>query len=591
MAYVSIRWGRSSPYHLNYALKDRAPNDATFAHDCSPETAIADFAAVRAEHNQEGGNHVLHVMQSFSPTDSNLRSPEQLNALGQALALKVFPGHQFVIRTHTDTEKTHNHIIVNTVHSGTGKKIENKRALIFRLQDESDTLCREGGLSVINREAKVRSAKLPYKAQHMIRAGKNSYLLDLSQKADVARSIATNFDEYRDTLHAFGIRVLIEEKNISYFYPGRERGKRGSKLGHVYDKPGLAEAFETNQEKFAHRPELKALFQSQAEQIAKNGMPKHPSGVSHFQNLWSGEDAPWRVPQTTKIQRRDSNAAFHSDQELARLFVPAEEIRRARGNSLLAYCERNKIALTKNDKGETVLRGREFVVVSEFEFQNTKNGTRGSIIDLVAAHKNMTLLQAAAHLNGNSRLLLLERTAGEIAPKFRSFYVPNLRKSSAAKVANTLRAFARERGRSQPSHKEHSEFEIGRMGQKGGVWLFFEDEPKPDRLLMQHESALFAHAHLNKANGMPTMSHRTERAIDLFLVQNPSVKTIHFVTPASPDRRSADLLFGDILRRKYQSLGIDLVAVHDEKSLQRSFSIEPRASEISRGKGGPDIGF
>ncbi len=29
MAYVSIRWGQSASYHLNYATKDRAPSDET----------------------------------------------------------------------------------------------------------------------------------------------------------------------------------------------------------------------------------------------------------------------------------------------------------------------------------------------------------------------------------------------------------------------------------------------------------------------------------------------------------------------------------------------------------------------------------
>lgn len=128
MAYVSIRWGQSASYHLNYATKDRAPSDETYAHDCSAETAISDFESVRAEHNKEGGNQVLHVIQSFSASDSLKMDVSAFCEMGKSLARQNFPGHQYVLRTHTDTDKIHNHIVINTVNSETGKKIENKRA-------------------------------------------------------------------------------------------------------------------------------------------------------------------------------------------------------------------------------------------------------------------------------------------------------------------------------------------------------------------------------------------------------------------------------------------------------------------------------
>jgi hypothetical protein len=428
MAYVSIRWGKSASHHLNYALKERAPDDAVHAHDCSVENAAQDFEAVRAEHNKEGGNQVLHVVQSFSPNDSRKYDAEEFNRLGCSFVESNFPGHQFVIKTHTDTGKTHNHIIVNTVNSETGKKIENKRALIFRLQDSSDKFCKEYGLSVINREAKERQARLPYKVQQMVRAGKQSYIFDISQKADVARSIATNFDEYRDIMHGFGIRTVIEEKNISYFYPGKERGKRGSKLGRAYGKEGLSEKFQANEKKFAGYPELKERFYNQCAQIQKHGMPPVPECASHFVKLWNGEYTTWNhAASYTKVSRRDSQEKFQSDAKLKSAFVPAEEIKRARAQSIFDYCERNKIQLTKNDKGETVLKGKEFVTVSDLEFTNTKNGTKGSLIDLVAAHKGVSLVQAVARINGNERLLLLERHLGEVPLKYRSFHVPNMK--------------------------------------------------------------------------------------------------------------------------------------------------------------------
>src|SRR6202034_4064749 len=122
-------------------------------------------------------------------------------------------------------------------------------------------------------------------------------------------------------------------------------------------------------------------------------------------------------------------------------FVPADEIKKARTQSIFEYCKRNNIQLTKNEKSEMVFKGKEFVTVSDFEFTNNKNGTRGSLIDLVAAHKNLTLIQAVAHINGNSRLLLLEQHLGETPLKYRSFHVPRPEIANARKVSEAMENF------------------------------------------------------------------------------------------------------------------------------------------------------
>lgn len=600
MAYVSIRWGQNASYHLNYATKDRAPSDETYVHDCSAETAISDFESVRAEHNKEGGNEVLHVIQSFSISDSFKMDVSAFCEMGKSLARENFPGHQYVLRTHTDTDKIHNHIVINTVNSETGKKIENKRALIFRLQDSSDRMCLEKGLSVITRGAKEPGAKLPFKVQQMVKAGKTSYIFDITQKADVARSIATNFDEYRDTMGAFNIRVLIEDKNISYFYPGRELGKRGSKLGRAYDKDGLSERFAANTEKFARNPDLKARFQSQVVPIQKCGMPKTPDGISKLRNLWSGKDTAWAVPAVfPSISRRTSKDAFQSDNELRLNFVPAEDIKQARSHSIFEYCKSNNISLIKNAKGETVFKGKEFVTVSEFEFTNTKNNTRGSLIDLVAAHKNMTLLQSIAHINKNPRMLLLEKQIGKINLHYKSFHVPKPSKGTAQQIASKLQGiFQSGDNKSHSVSERFLERKISRSGQAGAVWIF-GDKSKPSSpsgeistsSSAQHEKSLFTLIGVQEVMSFFTIDHPTERTIDQFLIENQSVKKINFVAFHDGKTRFFEDSFLSILQKKYSAFGIEVNGIHNEKSLEKYFEIEPRAPDRSRGRGGPDIGF
>ncbi len=620
MAYVSIEWAKSAARELKYVLKERGAQDITDASGCGVETAQADFESVRQEYNKNGGNQALHIVQSFNHTDSQKLAPDQFNAIGKEFAEENFPGHQFVIRTHTDKEHIHNHIVLNTVNSETGRKIENKRVLIEQLHRSSDKHCLDNGLSVINQEAHERSARLPRRVQQMVRAGKKSYLYDLVQKADVAKSIATNFDEYRDTLSGFGIRTVIEEKNISYLYPGRERAKRGSKLGRDYDKPGLIEAFQSNDEKFAKRPALKMQLLGQYEEIKKHGMPKAPAGMSHFTQLWDGKDTAWKdYTQYTKVSRRQSPDSSRTDRELLNKFVPATEIKRAKAQSIPEYCKCNKIGLTMNERGETVLSGKPFVVVFDNEFKNTKNGTRGSLIDLVAAHKNMTLLRAVAHINGNNRLLLLEQHMGEVRHSYRSFYVPKPDRADYKGTSTKLGQFLRSVGANPNAASTLQEKGFAQVDKKGSIWIFpkgdasgalefvetaaqtwtrkkhgtprspFSSEvgTSSQALIFSEPCAALRHFGLalfgseKKKSGILALLEPNEKLVDQYVTANRHVKTIHFVSTQPSAMSRVELDFFNNLKRKYQPFGIGVEHLSHEKAHEKRLEMEGRSSGLS----------
>ena len=74
--------------------------------------------------------------------------------------------------------------------------------------------------------------------------------------------------------------------------------------------------------------------------------------------------------------------------------VPIDEISRARRTNIIDYCRRQGIATVSTQDGTLRLKDRDYVVLEAFEWSNTRNHTKGSLIDLVAAHKDMTFLQA-----------------------------------------------------------------------------------------------------------------------------------------------------------------------------------------------------
>ena len=256
MAIVKIKFVRHAQRLVRYLMDGKEPSDPVHTHNCDESSIASDFEAMRNFGGGKGEVNAIHIVQSWNEGESKLLSANQFNAIGQELVVQQFPGHAFAVVTHTDTGKVHNHIVVCPWHSESGKKIENKKRHLYELRSISDSLCKDRGLSIIDGVAKGRQAKLPDKVQKIAQFRGGSWLLDLCQKADFARAYATNFDQYVGILSEFGVNARVEEKNITYFYSDKTRGKRGSKIGTLYDKGGLERAFRDNDAKFSRIPGL-----------------------------------------------------------------------------------------------------------------------------------------------------------------------------------------------------------------------------------------------------------------------------------------------------------------------------------------------
>jgi hypothetical protein len=137
--------------------------------------------------------------------------------------------------------------------------------------------------------------------------------------------------------------------------------------------------------------------------------------------------------QFTKLdRRRNSNV-------LPRVFtepngILASEMKKTLDVSLFDYCKEHKIALMTNQKGQTVLRGREHIIVNEFSYKNAKGGGGGKLIDFVAYHDGTDFLHAIAKIRNNPRLLLLSDVMGEQTQTYRAFYAPKPEPGISVKI-------------------------------------------------------------------------------------------------------------------------------------------------------------
>ncbi len=115
--------------------------------NCQVEKADKEFMQIKEFWNKTDKTLLWHGVQSFEPGEVE---PSTAHEIGMKLAKSMWGDEfQVIVTTHCDRHHIHNHFVFNSVSFKDGKKYNYSNSEIFRLRFESDKLCREYGLSVI----------------------------------------------------------------------------------------------------------------------------------------------------------------------------------------------------------------------------------------------------------------------------------------------------------------------------------------------------------------------------------------------------------------------------------------------------------
>jgi hypothetical protein len=623
MAYIKVKWRKDIPKNKEmsardyeeYLLKDRGTELVTNCNNCIEGKAIDQFVGTQEIHGKNkprrgpSVNIAFEVIHSFSPEESKSLSAEKVNMMGTELANRYFPNHEFIVVTHTDTNKLHNHILVNPVNERTGKRdVIDKKEHLYNLRTIANDISRENGLSIIRQTGKEKERNIPPKVKEIQRRGGKSYRLDLFQKADFARSYATSFDEYASILHELSIKVAITEKNITYYYEGHEKGIRGKKLGSAYDKAGLVDNFKSNDELFSKQPQLRRKI--------RDGISNFKTGegdsLGVSSSLLLGRGTPQK-PQAknyesyTKSDRRGDRTPLPSDDTLRDSIIPISEIRRASNIDILEYCKKQKIPFITNSSGDTVLKGREHIVINGTRWTNTKNKTTGSLIELVSLHDDVSFLGAISKITDNKNLMLLEQHFGEVKRPYKSFYVPTINKENPKIAKAKVQKFLKHHNIDPNLADDLFKLKRVQVDKDGGIW-FYSDENKKEAVeytmdfnqnynstYYGDKDSPFTHSYKNeknlkvytdflsflKTNGKNTLSRRSqanlvlmgleEKAFHIFLATKPNIKSVEFVETQDKEQNSAQWEFIKQQKEMLKSFDISVTTLFQkEKKLSRN---------------------
>ena len=217
-------------------------------HKCHQETAHTQFLRTRNDAGTNGTVLARHLIQSFLPGEA---SPEMAHQIGLELCKKILKDeYEFVLSTHIDKGHIHNHIIFNNVNMVTGKCYQSNKKSYHQIRYQSDKLCKENNLSVIDEF--YESYKRKYKTN-----GKSWYENEQSKKGtswksrlqfDIDRLIkqSKDWEEFLKKMAELGYEIK-HGKHIAFKPKDKQRFTRSKTIGEDYTEEKLRERITENQ--------------------------------------------------------------------------------------------------------------------------------------------------------------------------------------------------------------------------------------------------------------------------------------------------------------------------------------------------------
>ena len=217
-------------------------------HNCFASTAHTSFLKTREDNKVSGSVLARHLIQSFLPGEA---TPEMAHQIGLELCKKILKDeYEFVLSTHIDKGHIHNHIIFNNVNMVSGKCYQSNKKSYHQIRYQSDKLCKENNLSVI--DGFYESYKRKYKTN-----GKSWYENDQFKKGtswksklqfDIDRMIkqSKSWEEFLKKMAELGYEIK-HGKHIAFKPKDKQRFTRAKTIGEDYTEERLKDRITENQ--------------------------------------------------------------------------------------------------------------------------------------------------------------------------------------------------------------------------------------------------------------------------------------------------------------------------------------------------------
>lgn len=255
---------------VSYVERDEATNlkSLVYGIKCHKDTAVQDMMAVKRKFEKTDGVIAYHGYQSFAEGEV---TPDKAHEIGKALAKELWGDrYQVLITTHLDKNShIHNHFVINTVSYVDGKKYHRTKQDYYNMREVSDRLCKEYGLSVIEKPKTKGKSYVEWKAEF---EGRPTVRGTIREAIDIAVSGSGSRLEFLDAMDQMGFIIDQSGKYPKIKHIGGERFVRFNSLGPGYSPEEIFERIRYNEHpEFPEVPPQESpqqIFDGQTERVA-----------------------------------------------------------------------------------------------------------------------------------------------------------------------------------------------------------------------------------------------------------------------------------------------------------------------------------
>ena len=212
-------------------------------HLCSRENAHKEFELTKKQFNSRTKTLAHHLIQSFVPKEVSF---EEAHQVGIELCEKILGGnYEYVLATHIDKDHIHNHIIFNSVDVDYGKVYHSYYGAYMNITNQSDKLCKEHNLSVIDQETQREINEIKrrkFVSWHDWNEDKKGSSYKSKLQFDIDRTIthSINWQDFLSKMESYGYEIKIG-KHIAFKSKNQQRFTRAKTIGANYTEERIKE--------------------------------------------------------------------------------------------------------------------------------------------------------------------------------------------------------------------------------------------------------------------------------------------------------------------------------------------------------------
>lgn len=246
-------------------------------HLCSRENAHKEFELTKKQFNSKTKTLAHHLIQSFVPEEVGF---EEAHQVGIELCDKILDGkYEYVLATHIDKDHIHNHIIFNSIDVDEGKIYHSYYGSYMNIRNQSDRLCKEHDLSVIDQETQREINEIKrrkFVSWHDWNEDKKGSSYKSRLQFDIDRTIkqSINWQDFLSKMGSYGYEIK-HGKHIAFRSKNQQRFTRAKTIGANYTEERIKDRILNKEKELGNIIDIKNNEKAKSSKCYEHLATKH----------------------------------------------------------------------------------------------------------------------------------------------------------------------------------------------------------------------------------------------------------------------------------------------------------------------------